>query len=665
MSSSAVASLPQLIFPPFADPTWPYVSLPTLKGYLAQRQIPVQVRDFNSEALPYLTDPATVAGWRERLQRRIRELEGAEKLTPSEGMEYRRLAEAIPRFRDFAGPLARLRDPKKFYQQGEYVGVRDTFEELFQIMEAVFFPFRFSFNRADHLLAPWDFSLLDFYLSGKKSPLDAFYRAQLAGLTTPPFIGLSLTFVSQIPETFYLCRLIREQFPECFLMLGGPCLDLMVRHGQPAAAAKLFDFVDAVCVQEGEETLAQLLPLLTTGKGKPSPEQLRTIPNLMWRDGRGQLQRGPSWVLDLAESPAPDYSDLELNRYPAPESMLLYSPTRGCYWNKCSFCGYGFNQSGAHAYREIPAQQAVADLAAMQARYGTNNFYLSCDVLAPAYAFRLAEEIVAQGLTIRWSTDLRIEAAYTPERCALLYQAGLRAVAFGIESGAESVLRLMQKGITPALIRTINRNFHQAGIATAWMTFLNHPGEGYKEAKATLDMLASESTTVDQFIVGSFNLTPGSRIACQPERFGIKQVYYTAGDCFHLFPLHAASSPAEDELERLEEKIADFSGRYQLDHYPWAGAISTHHSFLYLLRFGQRIFASPWPRLRARGETRKTEPRFIPRFSLAKLRKREERLLGEYLTTALRPRKNGRPAPLSFDHFQAFINGQRSESPKK
>lgn len=653
---SLTVSPPQLIFPPFADPTWPYGSLPTLKGYLAQRHLEVVVRDFNSEALPYLAAPATSGEWRKRLRSRLRELEKREELTALEGMEYRRLAEAMGLFRDFAAPLAHLRNPSRFYRQSEYQENRDCLEDLFRIMEAVFFPFRFSFNRADHLLAPWDFELLEYYLAGRRSPLEPFYRARLAELTVPPFIGLSLTFVSQLPETFYLCRLIQEFFPDCFLLLGGPGIDLMVRHGQPEAVAKIFAYTDGVCLQEGEETLAQLLPLLAPGRGKPTPDQLRAIPNLLWRDpASGELHRGPSWVLDLAHAPAPDYSDLPLARYPAPEAMLLYSPTRGCYWNKCSFCGYGFNQSGAHAYREIPAAQAAADLAALQERYGANNFYLSCDVLAPAYAFRLAEEIITRGLTIRWSTDLRIEAAYTPERCALLHRSGLRAVAFGIESGAESVLRLMGKGISPELIRTVNRNFHQAGIATAWMTFLNHPGEGYPEAKATLELLAAENEHVDQFIVGSFNLTPGSRIACQPEEFGIRRVYHTAGDLFRLFPLHLAPTLGEEEQEEIEEGIAELSRRYELDHYPWAGAISTHHSFLYLLAHGQRVFAQPWPRPKPGKGKKAVGNKFSPRFSLAKLRKEEKRLLGRYLATALRPGKKGRPAPLSFAHFREFM----------
>ncbi|MBU4393911.1 MAG: radical SAM protein, partial [Proteobacteria bacterium] len=665
-----------LIYPPFADPTWPYVSLPTLKAYLGRRGILVTVRDLNVEAFSVLTAKSTIDEWQQQLSARFQALNSQDSLILSEQMEYRRVAEALPLFQDFAALMTVMRDERSFYDRAAYSAGRDGIEDIFRIMEAVYFPFRFNCNRADHLVSPWDFNLLDSYITNRISPLDRFYRSQLAELEPPGFVGISLTFVSQIPETFYLCRLLRKAFPNCFLMLGGACADLMVRHGSPEVVEQILGYVDAIGMQEGEKTLEQLLSLLA--EGLPDQRQLLTIPNLITRDKiSGIIHRGASSVLDLAESAAPDYSDLDLKLYLAPSPMLLYSPTRGCYWNKCSFCGYGFNQSAAHAYREIPVQQAVADLRALQERFGVANFYFSCDVLSPDYAFRLAQEILDSGLEIYWSTDLRIEAAYTSERCRLLYRAGLRAVAFGVESCSQAVLRLMHKGITPERVRSVNRSFHQAGISTAWMTFLGHPGEGFKEAKTTLDLLSAERKVVDQFIVGTFGLTPGSRIACQPEEFGIDSIYFTAGDVFRLFPLYtvptAGTTINDRQSAQLDAQIDDLSSRYQLDHYPWAGAISTHHSFLYLLRYGQRVFAKAWPLPAKRKMKAGSGKKIRSRFPLTELRRREEQFMGQYLEEALqldqdagqgRSRVAGAKdgtgvttglTPLCFDHFQEAL----------
>jgi Radical SAM superfamily len=641
-----------LLFPPFADPTWAYVGLPTLKGYLNKRGINVSLRDYNIEGLYFLLASKTTAGWRKKLTARLHDLNRRKRLTTYEQMEYWRVAEALPLCRDFSDCLSVMQNPKEFYNKKSYLRARDGFEDLFQVMEGFFFPFRFSFNRADHLLAPWDFKLLDFYIIKQRSPFDKFYRQQLVNLGQPRFIGLSLTFVSQIPETFYLCRLIKEFFPACFVMLGGPCIDQIVRNSSTETVRQIFTYVDAVGLQEGEKTLEQLLPLLDNESQEP--EQFAAIPNLMTKEPVTEaLFQGPAETFDLADAATPDYSDLKLDRYLAPNPLLLYSPTRGCYWNKCSFCSYGFNQSGRHAYREIPVLQAVADLQAMQEEFGVTNFYLSSDVLSPAYVSALAQGIIDTGLTIRWSTDLRIEASYTPERCRLLHQAGLRAVAFGVESGSNRVLSLMNKGINTELIRRINRNFHKAGISTSWMTFLSHPGETAQEAQETLVLIDQQSTMVDQFIAGEFNLTPGSLISSHPEQYGIASVYHTQGDVFRLFLLfnmaENSSQPPDDDT--LEEKIDTLSRRYHLDHYPWAGSISTHHSFLYLLHFGQRVFAQPWYRSPKKSSHKGcSTPRNL-KFSVEECRRREHTFMNKYLAEALQPQKNCRQAPLSFEHF--------------
>src|SRR6185295_6969573 len=103
--------------------------------------------------------------------------------------------------------------------------------------------------------------------------------------------------------------------------------------------------------------------------------------------------RGPRHTLDLAKDALPpDYSDLDLDRYLAPSRTLLYAPTRGCYWGKCSFCYYGLTATAT--YREVPPERAASELAQLSRRYGVKNFYLSCDVLSPAYAVKLAQALL-------------------------------------------------------------------------------------------------------------------------------------------------------------------------------------------------------------------------------------------------------------------------------
>src|SRR5207247_4492050 len=127
--------------------------------------------------------------------------------------------------------------------------------------------------------------------------------------------------------------------------------------------------------------------------------------------------------------------------------ILLYAPTRGCYWAKCSFCYYGLAETATARYREVPPDRAAAQLAKLSRRHGVKNIYISCDVLSPSYAVRFAQALSNRRVRIRWATDLKVERAFfTQERCDLLHRSGLRSVAFGIESGSDRILALMLKG---------------------------------------------------------------------------------------------------------------------------------------------------------------------------------------------------------------------------
>ena len=135
-------------------------------------------------------------------------------------------------------------------------------------------------------------------------------------------------------------------------------------------------------------------------------------------------------------------------------------------------------------------------------------------------------------------------------------------------------------------------------------------------------------------------------------------IYHTAGDVFKLFPQYrmTGNGGGEDAADTLDDSIAALSRRYHLDHYPWSGAISTHHSFLYLLRYGQRVFAQGWQGVKNPGHSPKKSLR--PKFSLAEARRHEESFMHRYLARALQPGQEGGPAPLSFKHFSRELRNR-------
>ncbi len=685
-----------LIHPPFADPTQPYLSLPTLKGYLRARRLDARVVDLNIDAACWLFEPEQIEELGRRIGQRFLKLNRAQALDFEEQREYRRLFEARPKIEALIGadvlPVEFFRRRELFFDPAAYSLARRQVEFLFDALSALHFPYRFDFNHAGHDILPWSFDLLEAYCDDELSPLDAFYRKVLdppaswealeAGSLYLPLddvelVGISVVFPSQIPEALYLAKLVKRRAPHAFVVLGGPCLHQVAVHMEEELRRRLLAFADAAGLFEGEETLAQLLPRLAAWReASGAAARLRAIedvPNLLtWDAGADRSRLGPRWSLELRDSPAPVYSDLDLDRYWAPSRTVLYAPTRGCYWGKCSFCYYGLTETATAAYREVPPERAAADLAKLSQRLGVRNFYISCDVLSPSYAVRLAQALIDRGLKIRWSSDLKIEKQFTPELCELLYRSGLRSAAFGIESGSDRILELMRKGSDRATMTAVNRAFHDAGVATEWMTFTDHPDETVDEALETVRWIADEEDHVDLFIVGEFGLERGSHIALEPERYGVEKVYYAEGDDLRLYALFEQRAPRRtaEEVERIDREIDRIGAAYSLHPYPWAGANSTHHTFLHFLEYGQRAFRTHFQTAQAaRQRTLFELPvshlpglRAYARFSVDAIADAEKNFFEDYLPralyTTLPARRQGagqEAALLSPEHYKAAV----------
>ena len=234
----------------------------------------------------------------------------------------------------------------------------------------------------------------------------------------------------------------------------------------------------------------------------------------------------------------------------------------------------------------------VEHLGALSVRHGTRFFYLSQDSVAPKTLGRLADALAASGLNLRWGTDLRPEALLTAERCAGLRRGGAVACSLGVESASPRVLRLIDKGVTPAVASQAIRNLAQAGIAAEVMCFTDFPTETFDEAMATLRFLQEQAPHVAAFIVGQFELTHGSRVARKPEYFGLAEMWTVQGDALGtaLFFAERRSSKSDRDRLRLEQALDRLASGWLLRSYPWAGSLSTAHTIFYYDRFGSGAF---------------------------------------------------------------------------
>jgi hypothetical protein len=582
--------------------------------------------DANLEGFRWLLRREPLSRLADRIAQRLAKLQRRRSLDHQSQLELLTLARVRGEARVVPGgiddALAILRRPEHFFDPGMYADAVTTVGAALRVISAAHTPLQLDFTayRSPFALTTPEEMVRD--AEPGRDPFDGYLtrdlvpRLRRAGVDA---IGLSVCFPGQMVPAYSFALKLKQAFPEVHMVAGGPAITQVLLRLQGSALRQALGPFDSAVVFEGEHTLLSLCRALA--KGRKSARELHHIPNLVLPDsssGAGYLPGPPA--ADLRTLPAPDFDGLPLDRYLSPQLLLPYDPTRGCYWGRCAFCHYGLTATGTARYRERAVETVVEHLGALSARHGTRYFYLSQDSVAPKTLGRLADALAESGLGLRWCTDLRPEAQLTPALCARLRRGGAVACSLGVESASPRVLRLIDKGLVPSGVGTAVRNLAKAGIAAELMCFTDFPTETFGEAMATLRFLQDQAPYVAAFIVGQFELTHGSRVAREPARFGLREMWSVQGDALGTALFFAEERPSKRGRERvrLEQALDRLASGWLLRSYPWAGSLSTAHTILYYDHFGSSVFRDLSGQ--AQGHLLGTTPaKKLPRLDLARL----------------------------------------------
>jgi anaerobic magnesium-protoporphyrin IX monomethyl ester cyclase len=583
-----------LVYPPTCDPTAPYLAVPMLTGFLRANGVEVLPIDANVEAFDALLDPVALGRLRDRLEARLGELDGKPALVHAEQLEYVALARARGDAHAVPAGIAQakdtFRDETRFHDPDAYASAVATVEAALRVVSATHHPLHLDFTA---YRTPFGLTTMEEVERASRpgaDPFDDYVTKTLIPRLRDAkvdVVGLSVCFPGQLQPAYAFALKIKRELPHVHVTCGGPGITQMLIRLTGQRLARALGPFDSACVFEGEHTLLGLVRALEEKR------PLRECANVVVRD----KLMGARWLSghgmeDLKVLPPPDFDGLPLSTYFAPQLVLPYDPTRGCYWGKCTFCHYGLAEVGTAAYRERELAGIVEHLRLLSEKHGTRYFYFSQDSVAPKTIVKLSQAIIDAGLDIRWATDLKPEKYLTQERADTLRKAGAVACALGVESGSDRVLKLIDKGAPVAVVSTVVDHLATAGIAAEAMCFTDFPTETHQEAVETLDFLSDRSDRLAVYIVGEFGLTHGSLVAQSPSQFGIRETWELEGDQLGLGIFFAPHAPWKTDAERADvnDQLEELSTGWALRTYPWAGAVSTAHTVLYYDRRGASVF---------------------------------------------------------------------------
>jgi ribosomal peptide maturation radical SAM protein 1 len=335
-------------------------------------------------------------------------------------------------------------------------------------------------------------------------------------------VGFTLTFETQLIASLALARRIKERKPATRIVFGGAaCIS-----GQGVALLKSFEFVDVVCLGEGD---AVIIPLVKALRGDGN---LSEIKGIAYRTGdQIQVTERAEPIIDLEWIPAPNYDPFFQQKaeseWSDTLSVLLFETSRGCWWGEkhlCTFCGLN---SESLTYRSKSAKRVIAEIKTLCDRWDNVNGLQAVDNI---FDMRYFKELIP--LLIEFQSERKkpigvffeVKSNLKLNHFFLLAAAGIRHVQPGIESFSDHILQLMDKGANALQQVSFIKWANQVGVSTNYNVLMRNPGETVEDYRQMLELVPYMSHL--QPPKGSFNiqLQRYSPYFLQPQKFDMYNV---------------------------------------------------------------------------------------------------------------------------------------------
>ena len=311
---------------------------------------------------------------------------------------------------------------------------------------------------------------------------DFYSRLKNSLARKPVFVGLSVMTGMQISYALKIAKYVRRLVPDIPIVFGGVHPSLMPEQ---MLQNKL---VDIIVRGEGEETALDLVDALVTGGDLGQIDGLSFIEE-------GTTRHNPDRpYIDLNSQPEIPYHLVPIEKYlmgqvPGYRRSLDVYTSRGCPY-ACTFC---YNQSfNKRNWRPIHIERIIRNIRYLASKYNIDSVFFNDDnmfVNLPR-VYEICDAIVNElPNTLPWgSVGSRIDVL---SKCDYdkLVRSGCKTLFIGIESGSDSVLSTMKKGITVSQALDVVRDLSRTSIIPHYNFMTGYIGERYEDLQATLDLI--------------------------------------------------------------------------------------------------------------------------------------------------------------------------------
>ncbi len=240
---------------------------------------------------------------------------------------------------------------------------------------------------------------------------------------------------------------------------------------------------------ETESTLVQLCSSLLR------EEEVAVIDGLVKLDENGSLVQSPqrlsknsAWT-ELA-LPARDLVDFEPYRAAWKQTHGYFSTnivaSRGCPY-RCNWCAKPIS---GNKFNLRSAASVAQEMQLLKEGFGIDHLWFSDDVFAlnRSWMEEFAEEVTKRDAAIPFKIQSRADLM-GDKTVQSLKTAGCAEVWMGVESGSQTVLNAMGKGLALEVVAGARQRLKDVGIRACYFLQFGYPGEGWEELRQTIELV--------------------------------------------------------------------------------------------------------------------------------------------------------------------------------
>ena len=348
--------------------------------------------------------------------------------------------------------------------------------------------------------------ILDLDYFGSISPylekdLDAF---------SPDLVGVT-SYTANVGLAGQIADWIKQKSPKTTTVIGG--FHASALPEQTLGDCASFDYL---VFGEGEQTLLELVRAQDTGK------TVEGIAGLAHRQGQGVMLGAPRPLIEPLDTlPIPDRTLVPVHKYipdpgnyfQLPSTGILFS--RGCPYC-CTYCSKAVFKNRIR-YR-TPAS-FLEEVAHCKQQFGIRDFRLEDEgpTAHPEKLRELCDGLLSKNIRITWNCFSRVDTV-DESLLSLMKRAGCYHVTYGLESGSQETLLLLEKKIRLEQAEQAVAWTRKLGIECKVNFILGFPWEDVAMMRQTVDYAARLSPDLVSFNI--FKPLPGSVLFEQMSRAG-------------------------------------------------------------------------------------------------------------------------------------------------